>query len=91
MEAKSVRIETGLPAKQKTLIERTAASLGLSVSDFPLGEAEPAAKAVIEEHERIQLDQMQSLTLAQSLLSPPTPKRELRAAAKEHRKKVLSR
>jgi uncharacterized protein (DUF1778 family) len=61
------------------------------VSDFVLGNAEQAAKAVIEEHERIQLDRIQSRTLVDSLLSSPSPNKELRAAAKEHRKKVISR
>ncbi|MCS7471333.1 DUF1778 domain-containing protein [Stieleria sp. ICT_E10.1] len=91
MEPKSARIETRLSTEQKTLIERAAAYLGRSVSDFVLGNAEQAAKAVIEEHERIQLDRIQSRTLVDSLLSSPSPNKELRAAAKEHRKKVISR
>ncbi|MEO1618933.1 MAG: DUF1778 domain-containing protein [Planctomycetota bacterium] len=91
MESKSARIETRLSTEQKTLIERAAAYLGRSVSDFVLGNAEQAAKAVIEEHERIQLDRIQSRKLVDSLLSPPSPNKELRAAAKEHHKKVTSR
>jgi len=91
METKPDRIELRLSPDQKALIERAAACLGRSVSDFVLGNAEQAAKAVIEEHERIQLDRIQSRVLVDALLSPPSPNKELRAAAKEHRKKVTSR
>lgn len=91
METKSARIETRLSTEQKALIERAAAYLGRSVSDFVLGNAEQAARAVIAEHERIQLDRTQSRALVNALLSPPSPSKELRAAVKDHRKRVTSR
>ena len=91
MEAKSARIETRVSAEQKELIERAAAYVGRSVSEFVLGNVEQAAKAVIEEHERIKLDRQQSRVLVDSLLSPASPNKNLRAAASEHRKRVISR
>lgn len=91
MGAKSARIEIQLSKEQKALIEHAAVYLGCSVSDFVLGNAEQAAKAVIEEHERIQLDRVQALRFVNSLFSPPSPNGPLKAAAKEHRTQVHSR
>ena len=90
-DIKSARIETRVSAEQKELIERAAAYLGRSVSEFVLGNVEQAAKAVIEEHEKVKLDRQQSRMLVESLLSPASPNKTLRAAARQHRKRVTSR
>lgn len=91
METKSARIETRVSVEQKELIERAAAYLGRTVSDFVLGNVEKAAKAVIEEHERTKLDREQSRVLVEALLTPASPNKKLRDAAMEHRKRVISR
>lgn len=90
-DLKSARIETRVSVEQKELIEQAAAYLGRTVSEFVLTHVEQAAKAVIDEHERVKLDRQQSQVLVESLLSPGAPKKPLRAAAKEHRKRVTSR
>ncbi len=91
MDTRSARIETRVSAEQKELIERAAAYLGRTVSEFVLGNVEQAARDVIAEHERIKLDRRQSQVLVKSLLSPAAPNDALRDAARRHRKQVESR
>ena len=90
-ETKSARIETRVSAEQKEMIERAAAYVGRTVSEFVLGNVEQAAKAVIEEHEKLKLDRQQSRALVETLLAPVSPNKTLRAAARDHRKRVTSR
>jgi uncharacterized protein (DUF1778 family) len=88
---KSARIETRVSQEQKELIERAAAFSGRSVSDFVLAHVEVAAKKVIEEHEKLYLDQAQSRILVDALLSPKKPNKKLKTAMEQHRKRVESR
>ena len=90
-EIKTARIETRVSAEQKEMIERAAAYVGRTVSEFVLGNVEQAAKAVIDEHEKLKLDRQQSQALVESLLAPASPNRALRTAARDHRKRVTSR
>ncbi len=88
---KSARIETRVSQEQKELIERAAAFSGRTVSDFVLAHVEVAAKKVIEEHEKLYLDQTQSRILVDALLSPKKPNKKLKTAMEQHRKRVESR
>ncbi len=88
---KSARLETRVSQEQKDLIERAAAYTGRTVSDFVVAHAEVAAKKVVEEYERIELDKEQSRLLVDALLSPKRPNKKLRSAVTEHRKRVQSR
>ncbi|MBM4090263.1 MAG: DUF1778 domain-containing protein [Planctomycetes bacterium] len=88
---KTARLETRVSPEQKELIERAAAYLGRSVSEFVVSHLEVVAKQVVEEYERLQLDRGQSRTLVEALLSPKRPNRELRKAVEDHRKRVTSR
>lgn len=88
---KSARIETRVSQEQKELIERAAAFSGRTVSDFVLAHVEVAAKKVIEEHEKLCLDQAQSRILVNALLSPKKPNKKLKTAMEQHRKRVDSR
>lgn len=88
---KSARIETRVSQEQKELIERAAAFSGRTVSDFVLAHVEVAAKKVIEEHEKLYLDQTQSRILVDTLLSPKKPNKKLKTAMEQHRKRVESR
>jgi uncharacterized protein (DUF1778 family) len=89
--SKTARIETRVSLEQKELIERAAAYLGRSVSDFVIANVELAAKQVIDEYERVHLDREQSRALVDALLSPPHPNKRLQEAAKRHRNEVKSR
>lgn len=89
--AKSARIETRVSQEQKELIERAAAVSGRTVSDFVLTHVEVAAKKIIEEYAKLQLDQSQSLILVNALLTPKKPNKNLKLAMDEYRKRVESR
>ena len=88
---KTARIETRVSLQQKELIERAAAYLGRSVSDFMIANAETAAKQVVDEYERVKLDREQSRVLVEALLTPKSPNKRLREAAENHRKQVRSK
>ncbi len=88
---KSARIEARVSQEQKELIERAAAFSGRTVSDFVLAHAELAAKKLIEEREKLQLDQAQSRMLVDALLAPGKPNKKLKGAMARHRERVQSR
>lgn len=89
--AKTARIETRVSKEQKELIERAATFSGRTVSEFVLAHIEVAAKKVIEEHEKLHLDQAQSRILFEALLAPKKPNKKLKTAMEEYRKRVESR
>jgi uncharacterized protein (DUF1778 family) len=89
--SKSSRIEARITPDQKSLIERAAAYEGRTVSDFVVQTVQRAARTIVEEHEVIQLNREQSAALVELLLNPPAPNRALKKAAKEYRKRVVSR
>lgn len=88
---KSARIETRVSQEQKELIERAAAFSGRTISDFVLAHIEVAAKKIIEEHEKLHLDQAQSRILVDALLTPKKPNKKLKLAMENYRKRVESR
>ncbi len=88
---KTARIETRVSTQQKELIERAAAYVGRSVSDFVIANVETAAKQVVEEYERLRLDREQSRVLVEALLAPKRPNTRLREAVENHRQQVTSR
>ncbi|MEI8019441.1 MAG: DUF1778 domain-containing protein [Schlesneria sp.] len=89
--SKAARIETRVSLEQKELIERAAAYVGRSVSDFVITNVELAAKQVVDEYERLHLNREQSRTLVKALLKPLLPNKRLQEAAKLHRRQVKSR
>jgi uncharacterized protein (DUF1778 family) len=89
--SKSARIETRVSQEQKNLIERAAAFSGRTVSEFVLAHVEKAAKKVIDEHEKLHLDQVQSRILVDALLSSKKPNKKLKLAMEHYRKRVESR
>lgn len=89
--AKSARIETRVSQELKELIERAASFSGRTVSEFVLAHVEVAAQKVIQEHERLQLDQEQSQILVDALLSSRKPNKNLSRAMENYRKRVESK
>jgi len=79
------------PLSFNELIERAAAYEGRTVTDFVVSTLATAAEAVVQEHEVIRLNQVQSLALVQSLLDPPRPNAAMRGAARKYRRTVESR
>jgi len=88
---KSARLETRVSPEQKQLIERAAVYTGRSVSDFVLDHVQEAARKVIEEYERLRLNQEQSRVLVEALLAPGQPNEKLQRAMNAHRNQVESR
>ena len=88
---KSARLETRVSPELKELIERAAAYTGRTVSDFVIAQVEVAAKKVIQEHERLRLDQTQSRMLVDALLSAKKPNKRLKLAMEDYRKRVETR
>jgi len=88
---KKERLEARITAEQKALIERAAAYEGRTLSDFVVTTVQEAAKAVIQEHEILQLDPSQSRAFVERLLHPREPNEALQRAAKEYRRRVVSR
>ena len=89
--AKTARLEARITAEQKELIELAAAYEGRSVSDFVVGTVHDAAKAIIQEHEMLRLNQSQTRTFVETLLNPPEANEALQQAAREYHRDVTSR
>ena len=87
---KNARLEARITAEQKELIERAAAYEGRSVSDFVVGTVQRAAKAIIQEHEVLRLNESQSRAFVETLLDPPEPNEALERAAAQYREDVVS-
>ena len=88
---KSARLETRVSSAQKELIERAAAYTGRSVSEFVVAHVEVAAKKVIDEYERLHLNQEQSQILVNALLAAKRPNKKLHQAMENYRNRVESR
>ena len=88
---KNARLEARITAEQKELIERAAAYDGRSVSGFVVAAVQQAAKAVIEEHEVLRLNEPQSRAFVETLLNLPEANEALQQAADEYRQDVISR
>jgi uncharacterized protein (DUF1778 family) len=88
---KNARLEARITAEQKGLIERAAAYQGRSVSDFVVATVQQAAKAVVQEHELLRLNESQSRAFVEMLLNPPEPSDALRRAAQRYRRDVVAR
>ena len=75
-------------ADEKAKLMRAAALKQTDLTDFVIQHALRAAKAVIEEADRLQLSERDSLRVLDLLENPPAPNRRLLAAARKlHRQR----
>ena len=74
------RMNLRLRREEKAALMRAAALKNTDLTDFVLQPALREAKAVIEEAERIQLSERDSLMVLNLLENPPAPNAKLRAA-----------
>jgi uncharacterized protein (DUF1778 family) len=74
------RMNLRLRREEKAALVRAAALKNTNLTDFVLQPALREAKAVIEEAERIQLSERDSLMVLNLLENPPAPNAKLRAA-----------
>ena len=76
------RISLRVRTEDKATLLRAVALMHSDLTAFVLQHALPAARAVIEEAERIRLSERDSLRVLDLLENPPAPNAKLRAAAK---------
>jgi len=69
-------------AKEKALLLRAVALNHTDLTDFVIRHALLAAKAVIEEADRVQISGRDSLRVMNLLENPPAPNKKLLAAAR---------
>ena len=82
----SGRIELRIKPEEKALLSRAAALRHEDLTGFILRMVLPAAERIIEQAERIEFSERDSLRVLELLENPPKPAAKLRAAAKKHRK-----
>jgi uncharacterized protein (DUF1778 family) len=77
------RLSLRIRAEEKALLLRAVAMQHTDLTDFVVQHALRAAKSVIEEAERVQLSERDSLRVLDLLENPPAPNARLLAAAQE--------
>lgn len=85
---KQQRMHIRLDSLSKQKLERAAAYVHKSLSEFVLGQALHAADEVIHEHETLTLNQADWNTFLDALENPPKPNDKLKRAFAEHKKRV---
>jgi uncharacterized protein (DUF1778 family) len=76
------RMSLRIRAEEKALLMRAVALKHTDLTDFVLRNAVLAAKAVIDEADRVRLSQRDSLRVLNLLENPPAPNAKLLAAAR---------
>jgi uncharacterized protein (DUF1778 family) len=76
------RLSLRIPTKDKALLMRAVALRQTNLTDFVLHTAVEAAREVIDDVERVQLNERDSLRVLALLENPPKPNKKLLAAAK---------
>ena len=75
------RMSLRIAPEEKALLLRAVALQRTSLTDFVLKTAVEAARTVIEDAERVQLSERDSLRVLELLENPPGPNPRLRSAA----------
>jgi uncharacterized protein (DUF1778 family) len=76
------RMSLRIRAEEKALLMRAVALKHTDLTDFVLDHALRAAKAVIEQADRVQVSERDSLRVLDLLENPPAPNARLLAAAR---------
>ena len=84
-------IEARIPPEQRERIERAAHLRGLSVSDFLIQNADEAAIATIEKHQRLTLEGEAAVAFLALLEKPPAPGKRLKKAFQQFRREAATR
>ncbi len=84
----AARMEFRLSLEAKQQIERAAAALGRSISDFAKETLTQKAQAVLESYQTVQLSDRDRDIFLQLLDARPTPNAALKAAARRQRKMI---
>jgi len=81
------RMSLRIAPEEKTILLRAAALKRTDLTDFVRQHSLKAARAVIEEAERLELSERDSLRVMELLENPPKPNAKLLAAAKSLQKR----
>lgn len=90
-ELSSARMSFRTKPRIKDTIRQAAALAGVDDSTFTMSAAYQSALTTIAAHERTQLQPVDHTAFFEALDNPPAPTEALRAAAKQHRKRVAFR
>jgi uncharacterized protein (DUF1778 family) len=85
---RTARLEARVTDEQKNLLQRAAALVGRSVSDFIVSSAQEAALRTIHDYELVRLTVEERKIFVDALLNPPPPSARLKKAAKAYRAKA---
>ena len=88
---RSERINLRLSEAAKRRIEHAASVEGKTVSGFIVSSALENAEKAVRRHETMALDREDAMRFFDALAKPPAPSDKLRAALKEHERRVESR
>ncbi len=81
------RMSLRIPSEEKTILLRAAALKRTDLTDFVRQHSLKAAREIIEEAERLELSERDSLRVLALLENPPKPNAKLLTAAKSLRKR----
>ncbi len=87
--AKIERVQIRIDPRAKRTLERAATLANTTVSGFVVTTALDAAARLIQERERIVLDDRAFDAFAEALRSPPKPSAALKRAFARHRKLIV--
>lgn len=79
---KKQRIDLRLSPEDKSLIENAASLSNLTISQFMLASASERAAEVIEQHQRIVLNEASWKQVMDAISNPPAPNEKLKRAAR---------
>ena len=88
---RSERINLRLSETAKRRIEQAASAEGKTVSGFIVSSALESADVILRRHETLALGREDAMRFFDALAKPPAPNDKLRAALKEHERRVESR
>ena len=85
--SRGARLEARISPTRKSVLQRTAALSGRTLSEFVVASAQEAASKVIENHELIRLSRAEQTAFVKTLLAPPAPGSALRKAVAIYKKR----
>ena len=83
--SRTARLEARISLEQKELLNRAAALVGRSLTEFVITSAYETATRTIREHEAMLLSERDRKVFVSAVLNPPAPGARLRKAARRYK------
>ncbi len=83
------RLEVRVSHEVKSLCQKAAKLQGRTLTDFVVHTVVEAAKRTVQESEFVELSRRDRVAFVETLLNPPAPNVDLRAAMKRHAQVVV--